>query len=131
MSIAVPVRANFTVEQGADWSRCIYIKDPTDPTQPWVFPYTDAQAALREDYDTPILAMLTVANTGIILTPAEGKIELVMNDTVTSALPTTYDPLVMIYDLFCWSGVGASQQIDKVAKGFIVAWPRVTPDVAL
>ena len=125
MSSFIPVRANFTVEQGTDWSRCITLMDPANPLIPWVFPYVDAYMQLKEDYGLPAVASLTVAGGGIVLTAAEGKIEMKLSDIITSLLPVFDEPVPFLFDLFCMDGA-PDPLVDKVAKGFIIVNPRVS-----
>lgn len=117
----VPATANFAVYQGADFSDCIYLKNP-DGT-PLTLEYEHARLQLREDYDQPVLLELTDGD-GIVLTSAEGKIQLTIPADQTEPLQLYGDASMYRYDLVCWND--DETQTDRVAQGYFILWPEVS-----
>lgn len=117
----VPANANFAVYQGADFSDCVFLKNP-DGT-PLVFTYAHARMQLREDYDQPILLALTDGN-GIELTPNDGKIAFTITAAQSEALNLFGDAWMYRYDLVCWNA--DSSQTDRVAQGYFAIFPEVS-----
>lgn len=127
MSSFVPVRANFTVYQGADWTQCILLTDPTsitDPPAPLDLPWTVARLTIRDDYDGTILLQLGTADGSIVFTAVDGQITLNIPGTVSELLKLNGDALYGVYDLVCSNPM--IPVIDQVARGFFVFWPEAS-----
>lgn len=110
---------NLVIEKGSTLSHIFYYKDENrvaiDLTN-----YT-ARMQIRKKYNsTSFIAELTTGNGGIIITPLEGKIELYLADTATSALTDTYG----VYDLELVNST--SGNVTKLLRGTVTITEEVT-----
>lgn len=109
---------DLSIEKGEDYSKIFYWKDKNKVAKD-LTGYT-ARMQIRSSINAAsFLIELTTENSGIVLTPAEGKIELVMTDTETSALSGTKG----IYDLELIDGGGL---VKKFSRGSVAMTDEVT-----
>jgi hypothetical protein len=126
MSNFVPIRINYRVPQGADWSRCILLKDPNDPTgaTPLPLPWDKGRLLIAEDYGmTPVLE-LTTENGGLVFDKDAGQIKIVIDEDDTAPLPLYGDAGAYVFDLFAWTDV-LPPDTDKVAYGGFTIFPQL------
>ena len=109
---------DFTIEQGATFSRIITWKDEND-TPINLTGYT-ARMQIREHLASAgTLAELTTANGGIIINAALGKLTLTLSATATDALT----PSRAVYDLEVESSGGV---VTRLLQGNILIERSVT-----
>jgi hypothetical protein len=120
--------ADYTIEQGATWEQDVWWEDsdgnPIDLTG-----YTARMQARAALPDVGTLVDLTTANGGIVLTPAEGKLTLIMTAAQTAALnwPSgRHAPGSGVYQLELESPTGF---VTRLLKGTLTLDPEVTHPV--
>ena len=108
---------NFTVEQGATWSRDLTIKNP-DNTVMNLTGYS-ARMQVRKDVDASSpLVELSTTNGQIVITPLLGKLTLSLSATQTASLSKGG-----VYDLEIVSGGG---EVTRVIEGQFILKKNVT-----
>jgi len=119
---------NLLIEQGATWRAIFMLLQPGATGTPIAdrLPINlagySARMQIRPDYtSTTVLAELTLANAGISITPATGKIDLYISATDTAALTFTDAPAV--YDLELIEPGG---DVIRLLKGRVTLSPEVT-----
>ena len=114
-------KLNLTIEQGATWRHSLSLKAGTGAQAPALdlTGYT-ARMQLRTELDAPdVLLELTTTNTRITITPLEGRIDLLVSATDTTALE--FDRAV--YDLEMESAGG---EVTRVLTGLVTLSRQVT-----
>lgn len=78
-------------------------------------------AAQIRDKDGNLLADLTTANGGIVITGSQGKVKLVMTPTITGGVPAT-DETPHTWDIELTSG----SRVEKPFRGPVIVHKRTT-----
>lgn len=108
---------NFTIEQGATWSRDLTIKNP-DGT-PMNLTGFSARMQVRKDVDAnTTLVELSTTNGLITVTPLLGKLTLTLDAASTGSLTKGG-----VYDLEIISGGG---EVTRIIEGQVVLKKNVT-----
>lgn len=111
-------KIDLTIDKGATYRKTFFWKDsagvPIDLTG-----YT-ARMQIRENYSSnTLIAELTTENGGITITPLEGKIELFLSDTDTTALTQSKG----VYDIELLAPGG---DVIKFLRGYVSILQEVT-----
>ena len=108
---------NFFMDQGATWSLEIQILEPDD--DPLNLTGFSAAMQMRSDFGTePAYLTLESPSSGIVITPAEGKLLLTATSTQTLALPAGF----YLYDIEIYSG----NFVQRVLQGTVTVNSEVT-----
>lgn len=110
-------RHDLTIEAGTDWDTVIRLEEE-DETPKDLTDYT-AKMQIRETVEGPLIKELATG-AGITITGAEGKIQLALTKTETSALQITKG----VYDLELTSPAPA--KVTRLLEGIITVTPEVT-----
>lgn len=117
--MAIPAKIDLEIYQGSTF-RKTFIWKTGDPTAPVDLTGYTARMQIRERItdDSPVIE-LTTENSRIILTPAEGKIELHLTDADTSTITIKKG----VYDLELVSPGG---DVRRLVEGTVKVFPEVT-----
>lgn len=113
----IPGSHNFTIKQGATFSRRIRIKNP-DGTPFNLTGYSARMQIRRQITDTAFYVELTTANGRITINPTQGEINLYLSDEVTQTIPRDG-----VYDLEIENTYGEKFY---VIEGLVRLRPEVT-----
>lgn len=106
------------IEQGATYRHTLYWKDATG--LPIDLTACTAKMQIRATVDSsPVICELSTVNGRLILTAAEGKIELVVPNSITKALK----PITAVYDLEVTFTNG---DVVRLIEGSVVVKAEVT-----
>ena len=108
---------NFTIEAGTDWEPTLWLEEE-DETPKDLTDYT-AKLHIREKIEGPLIKELKTG-AGITITGPEGKIQLAMTESETSALQITNG----VYDLELSSPTPV--KVTRLLEGDITVTPEVT-----
>jgi len=108
---------NFLIEAGTDWGPTLWLEEE-DETPKNITDYT-AKLHIREKTEGPLIKELK-DGAGITITGAEGKIQLALTATETSALQITNG----VYDLELTSPAPA--KVTRLIEGDITVTSEVT-----
>lgn len=108
---------DFVIEAGTDWDPVIRLEEE-DETPKDLTDYT-AMMHIREVIEGPLIKELATGS-GITITGAEGKIQLSLTKTETSALQITSG----VYDLELTSP--APEKVTRLLEGDITVKPEIT-----
>ena len=109
---------DLSIEKGETYRKTFYWKNQNKSAKD-LTGYTARMQIRKSNQSASFLQELTTGNGGITITPAEGKIELLISDTDTSALEGTY----AVYDLELIDGGG---EVKKFARGSVAMTDEVT-----
>jgi len=108
---------DFVIEAGTDWGPTLWLEEE-DETPKDLTDYT-AMMHIRERFEGPLIKELKIGS-GITITGGEGKIQLALTVTETSALQITNG----VYDLELSSP--APVKVTRLLEGDIIVTPEVT-----
>lgn len=112
-------KVDLVIEKGATYKKTFYYKDknkvPIDLTG-----YTARTQIRSSSVSATVIIELTTENNGIIITPLEGKIELFINDTSTTAVTHKGNA---VYDLELITSIG---EVIKLLRGTVSFIEEVT-----
>lgn len=109
---------DLVIEKGETYEKTFYWKD-TNKVAINMSGYTARMQARSSSRAANTILNLTTENGGITITPLEGKIELTISDTVTSAIAVSSG----VYDLEL---IDASSKVKKFLRGTITFLKETT-----
>jgi hypothetical protein len=110
-------RLPLIIEQGATWKHALIVRDGATPRD--LTGYTARMQIRKVVTSADVLAELTVANSGITITAAQGRIDLVLSATATAGLPS--GPSVYDFEL-----EGPSGEVTRLLQGTVTVDAQVT-----
>lgn len=108
---------NLNIHQGETWALTLTIKDKNDAPKN-LTGYTGKMEIRSKPGDT-VLATLSTAATGMVITGASGEVALTMSAAITGALNFRKAG----YDIFIYSNVGTATPL---LKGDVTVEARIT-----
>jgi hypothetical protein len=110
-------RLPLTIEQGATWKHALIVRDGAQPRD--LTGYTARMQIRKLVTSAEVLAELTVANNGITIVAAQGRIDLLLSATATAGLPSGPS----VYDLELESAAG---EVTRLLQGTVTVDAQVT-----
>lgn len=107
-------KLDLTIDKGATYRKPLVWKDGTG-TPKDLTGYTAAMKIKERYNDTSFIVSLTDANGGLVITPAEGKIEIVIADDVTAAITESFG----VYDLELVDSGGETTKLIRGKVSFV------------
>jgi hypothetical protein len=112
-------RLPLIIEQGATWKHALIVRASRGGPPRDLTGHTARMQIRKVVTSADVLAELSVANNGIIITAAEGRIDLVLSATATAGLP----PGPSVYDIELEAPSG---EVTRLLQGTVTVDAQVT-----